>query len=232
MEVNGVRDVDFSLTTRELGDMIKQARINFRSLPGEHPDSILGEYTGAGAIFGATGGVMEAALRTVADILTGKDLDDFEYQGVRGIEGVKEASVVLPIDGKDTEIKVAVAHGTANAAKVLEAVKSGEKQYHFIEVMACPGGCVHGGGQSHVSAKARLDVNPKIKRADALYELDKSLPLRKSHKNPEVIKLYEDYLKEPNGHLSHKLLHTHYVRRDAYVLEQEEEFEKLLEKLK
>jgi iron only hydrogenase large subunit-like protein len=111
-------------------------------------------------------------------------------------------------------------------------VKSGEKQYHFIEVMACPGGCVHGGGQSHVSAKARLDVNPKIKRADALYELDKSLPLRKSHKNPEVIKLYEDYLKEPNGHLSHKLLHTHYVRRDAYVLEQEEEFEKLLEKLK
>ena len=232
MEVDGIRDVDISLTTRELGDMIKQARINFRNLPDEQPDSILGEYTGAGAIFGATGGVMEAALRTVADILTGKDLKDIEYQVVRGIEGVKEATLVLPIEGVDTEVKIAVAHGTANAAKVLEAVKSGEKQYHFIEVMACPGGCVHGGGQSHVSAKARLEVNPKTKRADALYELDRSLPLRKSHKNPEVIKLYEEFLKEPNSHLAHKLLHTHYIKRDSYKVEQEEEFERLLEKLK
>jgi iron-only hydrogenase group A len=231
MEVDGIRDVDFSLTTRELGNMIKQARINFKGLADEHPDSILGEYTGAGVIFGATGGVMEAALRTVADILTGKDLEEIEYQVVRGIEGVKEASLVLPIDGKDTEIKIAIAHGTANAAKVLESVKSGEKEYHFIEVMACPGGCVHGGGQSHVSAKARLDVNPKISRANALYELDKSLPIRKSHKNPEIIKLYDEFLKEPNSHLSHKLLHTHYVKRDSYVVEQEEEFEKLLEKL-
>lgn len=232
MEVDGIRDVDFSLTTRELGDMIKQARINFKMLKDEEPDSILGEYTGAGAIFGATGGVMEAALRTVADILTGEDLEDLEYEAVRGLEGVKEASVVLPIDGNDTEIKIAVAHGTANAAKVLESVKSGEKTYHFIEVMACPGGCVHGGGQSHVSAKARLEVNPKTKRADALYELDKSLPLRKSHKNPEVVKLYEEYLKEPNSHLSHKLLHTHYVKRSAYEVEQEEELEKLFEKLR
>lgn len=119
MEVDGLRDVDVSLTTRELGDMIKQARINFVDLPDEEPDSILGQYTGAGAIFGATGGVMEAALRTVADILTGKDLENFEYSDVRGLEGIKEASVVLPIDGKDTEVKVAVAHGTANAAKVL-----------------------------------------------------------------------------------------------------------------
>ncbi|MGB4439697.1 MAG: NADH-dependent [FeFe] hydrogenase, group A6 [Sedimentibacter sp.] len=232
MEVDGLRDVDISLTTRELGDMIKQARISFAKLPDEHPDSILGEYSGAGAIFGATGGVMEAALRTVADILTGKDLEDIEYKAVRGIEGVKEATVVLPIGGVDTELKVAVAHGTANAAKVLESVKSGEKQYHFIEVMACPGGCVHGGGQSHVSAKARLDVNPKINRANALYELDKSLPLRKSHKNPEVMKLYEDYLKEPNSHLSHKLLHTHYIKRDVYEVEQEEEFNEMLENLK
>jgi len=232
MEVDGLRDVDISLTTRELGDMIKQARISFTKLPDEHPDSILGEYSGAGAIFGATGGVMEAALRTVADILTGKDLEAIEYKAVRGIEGVKEATVVLPIGGVDTEVKVAVAHGTANAAKVLESVKSGEKQYHFIEVMACPGGCVHGGGQSHVSAKARLDVNPKINRANALYELDKSLPLRKSHKNPEIMKLYEDYLKEPNGHLSHKLLHTHYTKREVYEVEQEEEFSKMLEKLK
>jgi len=231
MEVDGLRDVDFSITTRELGDMIKQARINFTKLADEHPDSILGEYTGAGVIFGATGGVMEAALRTVADILTGKDLENIEYQNVRGIEGVKEASVVLPIEGKDTEIMVAVAHGTANAAKVLNAVKNGEKQYHFIEVMACPGGCVHGGGQSHVSAKARLDVNPKSKRADALYELDRSLPLRKSHKNPEVIKLYEEFLKEPNSHLSHKLLHTHYNKKSTYEIEQQEEFEKLLESL-
>lgn len=231
MEVDGYRDVDYSLTTRELGDMIKRARINFTKLPDEHTDSILGDYTGAGAIFGATGGVMEAALRTVADILTGKDLESIEYQAVRGIEGVKEASVVLPIGGVDTEVKVAVAHGTANAAKVLESVKAGEKEYHFIEVMACPGGCVHGGGQSHVSAKARLDVNPKVSRANALYELDRSLPMRKSHKNPEVMKLYEDYLKEPNGHLSHKLLHTHYTKRDSYEIEQEEEFAKMLEKL-
>jgi len=231
MEVDGYRDVDYSLTTRELGDMIKRARISFTKLPDEHTDSILGDYTGAGAIFGATGGVMEAALRTVADILTGKDLESIEYQAVRGIEGVKEASVVLPIGGVDTEVKVAVAHGTANAAKVLESVKAGEKDYHFIEVMACPGGCVHGGGQSHVSAKARLDVNPKVSRANALYELDRSLPKRKSHKNPEVMKLYEDYLKEPNGHLSHKLLHTHYTKRDSYEIEQEEEFAKMLEKL-
>lgn len=231
MEVDGIRDVDFSLTTRELGNMIKQARINFKNLADEQPDTILGEYTGAGVIFGATGGVMEAALRTVADILTGKDLEEIEYKGVRGIEGVKEASLVLPIDGKDTEIKIAIAHGTANAAKVLESVKSGEKEYHFIEVMACPGGCVHGGGQSHVSAKARLDVNPKISRANALYELDKSLPIRKSHKNPEIIKLYEEFLKEPNSHISHKLLHTHYEKRDSYEVEQEEEFERLLEKL-
>ena len=173
MEVDGIRDVDFSLTTRELGDMIKQARISFKHLPDEKQDSIIGEYTGAGAIFGATGGVMEAALRTVADILTGKDLEDIEYQAVRGIEGVKEAAIVLPIDGKDTEVKIAVAHGTLNAARVLDAVRSGEKEFHFIEVMACPGGCVHGGGQSHVSAKERLEVNPKSIRANALYELDK-----------------------------------------------------------
>jgi iron only hydrogenase large subunit-like protein len=191
----------------------------------------MGEYSGAGAIFGATGGVMEAAIRTVADILTGKDLEDIDYKVVRGIEGVKEATLTLPINGVDTEVRVAVAHGTANAKKVLEAVKSGEKQFHFIEVMACPGGCVHGGGQSHVSSKARLDVNPKVSRANALYELDASLPIRKSHKNPEVMRLYEDYLKEPNGHLSHKLLHTHYYKRDAYKMENEEEFDKFIETL-
>lgn len=219
LEVDGLRDVDISLTTRELGDMIKQARILFNELEDEEFDKMLGEYSGAGVIFGATGGVMEAALRTVADILTGKDLEKIEYTAVRGLQGVKEATVTLPIDGKDTEIKVAIAHGTANAAQVLESIKKGEKEYHFIEVMACPGGCVHGGGQSHVSAKARMTVNPKLNRANALYDEDKARPVRKSHKNPEIIKLYEDYLKDPNGHLAHKLLHTHYKKREVYKLD-------------
>ncbi len=228
MEVDGIRDVDFSLTTRELGNMIKQARIDFKRLPDENFDKVLGEYSGAAVIFGATGGVMEAALRTVADVLTGEDLEVIEYDVVRGIDDVKEASVTLPIDGVDTEIKVAIAHGTKSAAKVLEAIKSGEKTYHFIEVMACPGGCVHGGGQSHVSAKDRLDVNPKINRANALYEEDKIMPLRKSHKNPEVIKLYETFLKEPNSHLAHKLLHTHYDAKKQYTIENQGEFDDLL----
>ncbi len=228
MEVSGVRDVDFSLTTRELGDMIKQARIDFKKLPDENFDKVLGEYTGAGVIFGATGGVMEAAIRTVADILTGDDIEDIEYHGVRGIEGVKEAALTLPIDGVDTEIKVAIAHGTANAAKVLDAVKAGEKEYHFIEVMACPGGCVNGGGQSHVSAKDRIDVDPRVNRANALYEEDAVMVNRKSHKNPEIIKLYETFLKEPNGHLSHKLLHTHYEAKVKYPIANQEDFDELI----
>ena len=217
MEVDGIRDVDISITTRELGDMIKQARIRFENLPDEKPDPLMGEYTGAGVIFGATGGVMEAALRTVADILTGKDLPDFEYKACRGIEGVKEATLTLPIEGKDTEVKIAIAHGTANARKVLEAVKAGEKQYHFIEVMACPGGCVHGGGQSIVSAKARLDVEPKTARAAALYEEDAKCEKRKSHKNAEVLALYDEFLEKPNSHVAHKYLHTHYQPRPFYV---------------
>ncbi len=217
MEVDGIRDVDISITTRELGDMIKQARIRFETLPDEKPDPLMGEYTGAGVIFGATGGVMEAALRTVADILTGKDLPDVDYKDCRGIEGVKESSVTLPINGKDTEIKIAIAHGTANARKVLEAVKAGEKQYHFIEVMACPGGCVHGGGQSIVSAKARLDVEPKLNRAAALYDEDVKCEARKSHKNAEVDALYKEFLEKPNSHMAHKYLHTHYQPRPFYV---------------
>ncbi len=153
MKDSSFDDIDYVLTTRELGDMIKQAGINFINLPDSTPDPLLGEGTGAAVIFGATGGVMEAALRTVADILTGDDLAGIDYNVVRGIEGVKTASVTLPIDGKDTEIKVAVAHGTKNAAKVLDAVRAGELDVHFIEVMACPGGCVHGGGQPFVCAK-------------------------------------------------------------------------------
>ncbi|MGI6751967.1 MAG: NADH-dependent [FeFe] hydrogenase, group A6 [Anaerovoracaceae bacterium] len=212
-------DIDYVLTTRELGDMIKQARIRFTELPDEEPDKMMGESTGAGVIFGATGGVMEAALRTVADILTGEDLPNVDYHVARGLEGVKEATVTLPIGGTDTEVKVAVAHGTANAAKVLDAVKAGEKDYHFIEVMACPGGCVHGGGQSIVCAKERIDINPKLNRAAALYEEDVMKRARKSHKNEEVKALYDEYLKEANGELSHKLLHTHYFPREAYAQE-------------
>lgn len=231
MEVEGIRDVDISLTTRELGDMIKQSRIDFLNLKDEGFDKILGEYTGAGVIFGATGGVMEAALRTVADILTGEDLEEIEYKATRGLEGVKEAAVTLPIDGVDTEIKIAIAHGTKNAAKVLEAVKSGEKNYHFVEVMACPGGCVNGGGQSHVSSKARLNVDLKTERAKALYDEDASKELRKSHKNPEVKKLYDDFLKEPNGHLSHKLLHTTYSKKNKFGIKNQEDYEEMLKSL-
>lgn len=213
---DGMQDIDIVLTTRELGDMIKQARLDFLTLEDGEPDSILGDYSGAAVIFGNTGGVMEAALRTVADILTGENLESIEYQDVRGLEGIKETSVTLPIGGTPTEVKVAVAHGTANAAKLLDAIRAGEKDFHFIEVMACPGGCVHGGGQSHVSAKDRLVFDPKACRANALYSEDERNTIRKSHDNPEVKALYEDYLKEPNGHLSHELLHTHYQKRDVY----------------
>ena len=216
MEVDGIRDVDIVLTTRELADMIKQARINFLALEDEDDDSILGEYTGAGVIFGTTGGVTEAALRTIADIVTGEDLQEIEYYDVRGMEGIKEATVTLPIDGKPTEIKVAVAHTTANAAKVLDAIRRGEKNYHFIEVMACPGGCVHGGGQPHVSAKARLEVNPKADRANALYSEDERQVLRKAHENTEVKVLYEEFLNTPNSHVAHKYLHTHYQKKEVY----------------
>lgn len=216
MQVDGLADVDYSITTRELGDMIKQAGIQFDALPDENPDPLMGEGTGAGVIFGATGGVMEAALRTVADILTEQDLPDIEYNTVRGLEGIRFASVVLPINNEYQEVKVAVAHGTANAAKLLNSIKAGEVDVHFIEIMACPGGCVHGGGQSIVSSKTRMDVDPRSERAKALYSEDQRLPERKSHKNDEVSALYRDFLGEPNGHLSHKLLHTHYAKRDTY----------------
>ena len=217
LNVDGLTSVDFSITTRELGDMIKEARIRFETLPDEMPDRLMGEYTGAGAIFGATGGVMKAALRTVADVLTGKDLPDIDYKDCRGIAGIKEASVTLPIDGKDTEVKIAIANGTKNAAALLDAIKAGEKQYHFVEIMACPGGCVHGGGQSIISAKRRLDVEPRGKRADALYEEDLACAKRKSHENAEVQELYKEFLGEPNSHKAHHYLHTHYAPRPYYV---------------
>ncbi len=209
LSVNGLQDVDAVITTRELARMIKELGIDFVNLPDESFDDMFGDSTGAGAIFGATGGVMEAALRTVADILEGKDLENIEYHAVRGIENVKEATVNLA--GK--EIKVAVVHGTGNARKLLERMQKGEADYTFIEVMACPGGCVTGGGQPIVSAKVRMDCDPRVVRAKAIYEEDRGLPLRKSHQNPSIKKLYDEFLGEPCGHLSHELLHTHYVDR-------------------
>ncbi|QZY56008.1 NADH-dependent [FeFe] hydrogenase, group A6 [Crassaminicella profunda] len=213
MKGTGNRDVDAVLTTRELGRMIKEARIKFTDLEDEIFDQdLLGEYTGAGVIFGATGGVMEAALRTVADVLEGKSLEEIEYKAVRGVEGIKEAALTLG----GMEVKIAVAHGTANAKKVLDLVKNGEKEYHFIEIMACPGGCVCGGGQPQVSAKTLMEVDVKSIRAKVLYEEDESRPIRKSHENPQIKKLYEDFLEKPNSHKAHELLHTHYKAREKF----------------
>ena len=173
---------------------------------------VLGESTGAGVIFGATGGVMEAALRTVYEKVTGKTLDSVDFTAVRGIEGVKEATVKVG----DLDVNVAVAHGTANAAKLLDSVRSGEKTYHFIEVMGCPGGCVTGGGQPIVSAQKRMECDPKQLRAAALYQEDANKPVRKSHENASIMAVYKDYLGEPNSHLAHELLHTHYTKREKY----------------
>ena len=211
----GLRDVDYVLTTRELARMIREAGIDFKSLPDEGPDmDLMGEYTGAGVIFGATGGVMEAALRTVADLLEEKDLPDFEYKAVRGISlGIKEAEVTL--GGKN--LRVAVAHSTAAARKLLDAIKDGSApEYAFIEIMGCDGGCVCGGGQPQVSAQVLMDIDIRAERAKALYEEDAVLPERKSHKNADVMRLYKEYLGEPNGHLAHELLHTHYSQREIY----------------
>jgi NADP-reducing hydrogenase subunit HndD len=209
---DGMRNVDAVLTTRELARMIKQSGIDFAKLPDEDFDKVLGESTGAAVIFGATGGVMEAALRTVADILTGEDLKDIDYECVRGIDGVKEATI--PIAGMD--VKVAVASGTGNAKKLLEAVRAGEKTYHFIEIMGCPGGCVTGGGQPIVSAQNRMDINPYVLRAKATYAEDAGKPKRKSHENEEIKQLYKDFLGKPGGHKAHELLHTHYHARPKY----------------
>jgi NADP-reducing hydrogenase subunit HndD len=208
----GYPDVDVVLTTRELARMIKQAGIDFVKLPDETFDPILGDSTGAAVIFGATGGVMEAALRTVAEIVTGKPLEDLEIHAVRGLDGVKEVEVNL---GSMT-VKAAVAHGAANAKALLEKVKSGEKEYHFIEVMGCPGGCVTGGGQPIVHAQDQMDINVRMVRAAAIYDEDRGLPVRKSHENESVKKVYAEYFGEPNSHKAHELLHTHYTPRSKY----------------
>src|SRR5690554_4977887 len=212
LSATGYPDVDVVLTTRELAKMIKQAGIDFVKLDDEEFDPTLGDSTGAAVIFGATGGVMEAALRTVSEIVTGKPLENLEIHAVRGLEGVKE--VELPLG--DITVKAAVAHGTANAKALLEKVKSGEKEYHFIEVMGCPGGCVTGGGQPIVPAQVQMEIDVRKARAAAIYDEDRSLPVRKSHENESVKKVYAEYLGEPNSHKAHELLHTHYTPRKRY----------------
>ncbi len=207
----GYRDVDANLTTRELARMIRQAGLDFVHLPDEEFDDMLGESTGAAVIFGVTGGVMEAALRTVADVLTGEDMEKLEYSDVRGFDGIKEASV--NIAGMD--IRVAIVHGTANAARLLDAIRAGEKTYHFIEIMGCPGGCITGGGQPIVDARTRYFVDAGAARAAATYGEDESKAIRKSHKNPAIQKLYEEFLGEPNSHKAHELLHTTYINRST-----------------
>ncbi|MBQ3226867.1 MAG: iron hydrogenase small subunit [Clostridia bacterium] len=206
----GYPDVDAVLTTRELAKMIKEARIDFTKLADTGFDHPFGEEaSGAGVIFGATGGVMEAALRTVSEVLTGKSFDEIEYNAVRGTEGIKEATVTIG----DLDVKVAVASGLGNARALLEKVQKGEADYHFIEIMACPGGCVTGGGQPIQPAKVRAEIDLKAERAKAIYDEDRSLKVRKSHENPYIKQLYAEYLGEPCGHKSHKLLHTHYTAR-------------------
>lgn len=209
----GLQDVDAVLTTRELAQMIKEAGIDFKNLPEDNFDNPLGASTGAAVIFGATGGVAEAALRTVFELLAGKELETIDYTAVRGTEGIKETEIELP-NGKT--ISAVVASGLGNARKVLELVKDGEKKYDFIEVMACPGGCVAGGGQPIISSKEKEFIDVREERAKAIYEEDKALPIRKSHKNPYIKQIYEEFLKEPNSHLSHELLHTTYVKRNKF----------------
>jgi len=202
---NGIQDVDIVISTRELARMIKGSGIDFKSLENEDFDRPMGESTGAGVIFGASGGVMEAALRTAYEWLTNTSLDKVDFDGVRGLDGVKEASV--NIDG--TEVKVAIVSGLGNARKLLDEIRAGKADYHFIEVMACPGGCINGGGQPY--SNNRFDIIEG--RMKVLYNEDKSKTIRKSHENPEIKKLYEEFLGEPNGHKAHELLHTHYIKR-------------------
>ena len=215
MEVDGVRDVDAVLTTRELAKMIKRSGINWKMLPEDEDwdQDLLGQYSGAGVIFGVTGGVMEAALRTAYFILTGKEHEKINFEAVRGLEGVREAS----IDVNGTTLKVAMASGMKNAKVLLDDVKAGKSPYAFIEIMGCPGGCINGGGQPYVKPMFLPNEDDNIletyrqKRANVLYEEDVNQPIRQSHNNPDIKKIYKDFLGEPLSELSEKLLHTHYV---------------------
>lgn len=212
MEVDNLRDVDIVISTRELARMIKGNGINFTELPDEQFDDPFEQATGAGVIFGATGGVMEAALRTVAEIVTGESIDNVEYNAVRGTQGIKETEVQIG----DMTVRAAVAHGLGNARKLLNSVRAGEAKYDFIEIMACPGGCVTGGGQPICSAKTWMDVDIKAERAKALYSEDEKSAVRKSHENPDIKLLYSEYLEKPGSYKAHKLLHTTYTKRNLF----------------
>lgn len=210
MEINGLRQIDAVITTRELAKMIKDKKIDFANLEDGVQDPAMGEYTGAGVIFGATGGVMEAALRTAKDFVEKKDLEDIEYTQVRGLEGIKEATI--NIGGEDYNI--AVVNGSANFFEFMESGRLDSKQYHFIEVMSCPGGCVDGGGQPHVSAADRDKINVKAVRASVLYNQDKHFAKRKSHENAALLKMYETYIGEPGTGKAHELLHFKYKKKE------------------
>lgn len=209
---SGYPDVDYSLTTRELGRMIESAGIYFKHLPDEEFDNPLGDSTGAAVIFGATGGVMEAALRTAVEKLSGEELNSLDFTEVRGTDGIKEASYTV----NGMEVKVCVVSGLANANTIMEKVKNGTADYHFIEIMGCPGGCVNGGGQPIQHAVVRNFVDLRARRAAALYEADKDMPLRKSHESEAVKRLYAEFLGEPGSHKAHEVLHTSYVARPKY----------------
>lgn len=209
-----MKDVDAVLTTRELGKLIKMFGVNFVDLKDEEFDQdMFGEYTDAGVIFGASGGVMEAALRTVVDVLTNQDLDNIEYHSVRGQRGLKEATLQVG----DLKVNVAVAHSMTIAKPLLEEIKAGTSKYHFIEIMGCPGGCINGGGQSYVNALIRNSgFDFKGARAKALYDEDRAMPARKSHKNTQIQKLYDEFLEHPNSHVAHELLHTTYHKQKKF----------------
>ena len=209
---SGYPDVDYSLTTRELGRMIESAGIYFKHLPDEEFDNPLGDSTGAAVIFGATGGVMEAALRTAVEKLSGEELKSLDFTEVRGTDGIKEASYTV----NGMEIKVCVVSGLANANTIMEKVKNGTADYHFIEIMGCPGGCVNGGGQPIQHAVVRNFVDLRARRAAALYEADKDMPLRKSHESEAVKRIYDEFLGEPGSHKAHEVLHTSYFARPKY----------------
>ncbi len=219
MQNDGIKDVDAVLTTRELARMIKRAGILFNRLPDEEFDQdLMGEYTGAGVIFGVTGGVMEAALRTVYFVLTGKEHEAIKFEAVRGFDGVREATI--NINGMD--VNVAIAHGMKNAKVLLDQIREGKSKYHFIEIMGCPGGCIAGGGQPIVRScflpneDDDIQDTYKEKRAKALYSEDERLVLRQSHNNPQIKALYDEYLGKPNSHKAHELLHTTYTKRVGF----------------
>ena len=212
MDGSGYPDVDAVLTTRELARMIKQAHIDFTKLEDEEFDDPMGEATGAAVIFGTTGGVMEAALRTVADKLSGEELKEIDYKETRGENGIKRAT--LNIAGK--EVKIVVASGLGNAKKIMEEIQSGKADYQFVEIMACPGGCVMGGGQPIHTSKERAEIDIRSKRANALYTIDEKSTIRKSHENPVIKQIYKEFLKEPGSHKAHELLHTTYSAKEKY----------------